>query len=67
MISIVVPAHNEERNIELLHKSVCTQMQAPYGDWESAECEMVIVDVCRATSGISTLCSRASPRRMAKP
>jgi dolichol-phosphate mannosyltransferase len=42
MISIVAPAHNEERNIALLHARVSTQMQVQTGggnDWE-----LVIVD-----------------------
>jgi dolichol-phosphate mannosyltransferase len=44
MISIVVPAYNEERNIDLLHERLCTEMQALFGGWESADWELVVVD-----------------------
>ncbi|MPZ42482.1 MAG: glycosyltransferase [Betaproteobacteria bacterium] len=44
MISIVVPAHNEERNIALLHARVSTQMQVQIGAWEGSDWELVIVD-----------------------
>lgn len=44
MISIVVPAHNEERNLELLHARVSAQMQVLIGGPECADWEVVIVD-----------------------
>ncbi len=44
MISIVVPAHNEERNVELLHARVVMQMRAALGGREGADWELVIVD-----------------------
>ncbi|MGH8665860.1 MAG: glycosyltransferase family 2 protein, partial [Burkholderiales bacterium] len=44
MISIVVPAHNEERNIALLHARVSTQMQVQIGGWDGSDWELVIVD-----------------------
>ena len=44
MISIVVPAHNEERNIDVLHARLRAQMDALFGGWESADWELVFVD-----------------------
>jgi dolichol-phosphate mannosyltransferase len=44
MISIVVPAYNEERNLELLHSRLRAQMEALFAGWESADWELVIVD-----------------------
>jgi dolichol-phosphate mannosyltransferase len=44
MISIVVPAHNEEHNIDVLYERVRVQMQAPIGDRESNDWELVLVD-----------------------
>lgn len=42
MISIVVPAHNEERNVEPLHARVCTQMEAQCDG--NSQWELVFVD-----------------------
>jgi len=44
MISIVVPAHNEEHNLAVLHARLREQMDALYAGWESADWELVIVD-----------------------
>ena len=44
MISIVVPAHNEEHNIEPLFERVRVQMHAAAEEPEAADWEMVIVD-----------------------
>ena len=44
MISIVVPAHNEERNIDLLYERVRTQIDARLAEWEVSGWELLIVD-----------------------
>ena len=44
MISIVVPAHNEERNIEVLLARLREQMEPLFRGWDSAEWELVVVD-----------------------
>lgn len=44
MISIVVPAHNEERNIELLYERIRTVMEQERGPEGSLDWELVIVD-----------------------
>src|SRR5690606_36873066 len=44
MISIVVPAHNEEHNVDLLYERVRAQMASPPASRDGADWELVIVD-----------------------
>lgn len=44
MISIVVPAHNEEHNLDVLYQRIRAQMESPGAGGGSADWELVIVD-----------------------
>lgn len=44
MISIVVPAYNEERNIQVLYERLRAEMQKLFGSSQSPDWEIVVVD-----------------------
>ena len=44
MISIVVPAHNEERNVGVLYDRLRAELAVLFAGWESADWELLIVD-----------------------
>ena len=44
MISIVVPAYNEERNIGVLYDRLRAQLAVLFAGWESADWELLVVD-----------------------
>jgi dolichol-phosphate mannosyltransferase len=44
MISIVLPAYNEEHNIAVLYARLCETLAGVFDGWESADWELVIVD-----------------------
>jgi polyisoprenyl-phosphate glycosyltransferase len=64
MISIVVPAHNEERNIQVLYGRLRTAMESLCDAPESADWELVIVDDGSSdeTWECVTLLAEADPR-----
>ena len=44
MISIVLPAHNEERNIGVLYDRLRAELAVLFAGWESADWELLVVD-----------------------